>query len=58
MALARALRRLPPRLIIYGIEGKTFAAGVGLSRAVEEAVAQVVIQVRQEVASQKSAAGG
>jgi hydrogenase maturation protease len=56
--LARALRRLPPRLIVYGIEGKTFAAGVGLSPAVEDAVEHVVTQVLREIASQKYAAGG
>ena len=41
--LARALGRLPPRLIVYGIEGKSFEAGVGLSPEVE-AAAQVVVE--------------
>jgi len=40
--LARALGRLPPRLIVYGVEGKSFEAGVGLSPEVE-AAAQVVV---------------
>lgn len=55
--LARVLHRLPPRLIVYGIEGQTFAAGVGLSPAVAEAVAQVVTQVRREIARQQGTAG-
>lgn len=33
--LARALRQLPPCLILYGIEGKNFDSGVGLSPEVE-----------------------
>jgi hydrogenase maturation protease len=41
--LARALGRLPPRLIVYGIEGKAFEAGVGLSPEIE-AVAQEVVE--------------
>ena len=41
--LARALGRLPPRLIVYGIEGKSFESGVGLSPEVE-AAAQVVVE--------------
>jgi hydrogenase maturation protease len=55
--LARALHRLPHRLVVYGIEGKTFAAGVGLSPAVEEAVEHVVTQVQREIAGEKATAG-
>lgn len=55
--LARVLHRLPPRLVVYGIEGQTFAAGVGLSPAVAAAVAQVVTQVRREIANQQWLAG-
>lgn len=36
--LARALGNIPQRLMVYGIEGKNFAAGVGLSAEVERAV--------------------
>lgn len=36
--LARALDRLPPCLIVYGIEGKDFAAGTGLSVEVARTV--------------------
>jgi hydrogenase maturation protease len=47
--LARALRQLPPALVVYGVEGATFEAGVGLSAAVAAAVPQVIAQVRQEL---------
>jgi hypothetical protein len=33
--------KLPPSLVVYGIEGKNFAAGVGLSSEVEKAVGEV-----------------
>lgn len=47
--LARALGRLPPRLIVYGVEGKTFEAGEGLSPEVEAAVEALVQRVLAEV---------
>ena len=47
--LARALGRLPPRLIVYGVEGKSFEAGVGLSPEVEAAAQVVVARVLGEV---------
>ncbi len=43
--LARALDRLPPRLIIYGIEGRSFAVGEAPSGAVEAAAWAVVERV-------------
>jgi hydrogenase maturation protease len=53
--LARSLNQLPPRLIVYGIEGQDFSSGVGLSAAVEGAVALVVRQVIDELRSMTSA---
>jgi hydrogenase maturation protease len=47
--LARALDQLPPRLMVYGIEGKHFEAGMGLSSEVERAAEDVVEQVGQEL---------
>ncbi len=47
--MARALNQLPPRLVVYGIEGRSFEAGVGLSPEVEQAVARVVQCVQEEV---------
>lgn len=49
--LARALKQSPSRLIIYGIEGKNFAVGIGLSDEAEKAVSAVVESVRQEIAN-------
>ena len=46
--MARALQQLPPHLIIYGIEGENFAAGMELSPAVEHAVDNVVEHIRTE----------
>lgn len=47
--LARALDRLPARLVVFGIEGASFGAGEGLSTAVEEAAGRVEAAVREEV---------
>ena len=40
--LARALGRLPESIVVYGVEGATFAAGLGLTPRVETAVDDVV----------------
>jgi len=45
--LARELGRLPAGLEVIGIEGGTFATGVGLSPAVERAVAEVAQDLAQ-----------
>jgi hydrogenase maturation protease len=42
--LARALGNFPQHLVVYGIEGKNFAAGVGLSAEVEKAAGETVRQ--------------
>lgn len=47
--LSRVLHQLPPHLTVYGIEGSNFAVGVGLSAAVEGAVATVIAQVVSEL---------
>lgn len=47
--LARALGRLPSHLIVYGIEGKTYALGTELSPEVRAAADEVVRRVRQEL---------
>ena len=47
--LARALNRLPTRLVVYGIEGACFAAGEGLSRGVERAAKEVARRVLAEL---------
>jgi hydrogenase maturation protease len=47
--LARALGALPRSLVVYGIEGETFAAGAALSPAAEQAVRQVMERVLEEL---------
>ncbi len=47
--VARALGRLPPRLVIYGIEGSLFNSGQGLSPKVERAVGEVVGHLVSEI---------
>ena len=49
VALARALDRLPGRLVIYGIEADHFEQGVGLSPEVAAAVDEVVGEVLREL---------
>ena len=44
--LARALRRLPDRLVVYGIEGERFEAGTVLTPAVSAAIDAVDAAVR------------
>ena len=47
--LSRVLHELPPRMIVYGIEGSNFEAGVELSPVVEDAVTLVVARVVSEL---------
>jgi hydrogenase maturation protease len=47
--LGRAMHTLPASVIVYGIEGKSFALGEGLSPEVEPAVGEVVERVLREV---------
>jgi hydrogenase maturation protease len=47
--LARVLRRLPQLLIVYGVEGRDFRAGTGLSSETEEAISDLVPRVLKEV---------
>jgi hydrogenase maturation protease len=55
--LARVLRRLPQRLIVYGVEGRNFRAGTGLwpetEQAVNDLVQRVLKGVRQISCGQK-----
>jgi hydrogenase maturation protease len=46
--LARTLNQLPARLVVYGIEGENFEAGVGVSSEVEKAAQEVVGRIVQE----------
>jgi hydrogenase maturation protease len=48
--LARSLGRLPPRLVLYLIEGENFAAGGGLSPAIAAAVDWAAASILTELA--------
>jgi hydrogenase maturation protease len=48
--LARALNQLPPRIILYGIEGKNFEVGIGLSPELKTAVDSVAEECRRVTA--------
>lgn len=49
--LARILNCLPPHLLFFGIEGKDFATGIGLSARVEHAIPLVVENVYEGLSS-------
>jgi hydrogenase maturation protease len=46
--LARALHRLPERVVLIGIEGRRFDAGLGLSEEVEAMAGQILKDVSAE----------
>jgi hydrogenase maturation protease len=46
--LARALGRLPQRVVVYGVEGAGFAAGEGLSPEVEAVVEPLAHELLEE----------
>lgn len=50
--LSRALNQLPPRLIVFAIEGRNFAAGAGLSPEVENSIPIVMRLLLQEIERQ------
>jgi hydrogenase maturation protease len=47
--LGRILGNVPPRVLIFGIEGRTFAAGVRLSAEAERGVEEAVLRILQEL---------
>jgi len=49
LALGRLFQELPPRLIIYGIEGKNFDPGQDLSPEVAAAIPEAVGRIKQEI---------
>lgn len=49
--MARVLGELPPRLIIYGIEGANYTIGEGLSPAVASKLPELVEQIIQEISN-------
>ncbi len=55
--MARALDELPPRLLVFGIEGRNFRAGDELSREVTAALQEATNRILQEVKILKSETG-
>ncbi len=53
--LARALGRLPARVIVYGVEGEDFAAGESLSDAVAGAIEPLVRTIAADARSSTEA---
>ncbi|MEP2774498.1 MAG: hydrogenase maturation protease [Luteolibacter sp.] len=49
--LARALDQLPPRLIVYGIEGADFSSGETLTPSVAAAMDEVMNRILEEIQS-------
>ena len=49
LALGKVFQELPPFLIIYGIAGKNFEPGRGLSPEVTAAVPEAVRRIKQEI---------
>jgi hydrogenase maturation protease len=55
--LGRVLGLLPPKMVVYGIEGKCFEHGAGLSAEVETAVSAVVEQIVHAIQSDTPSPG-
>lgn len=51
--LARTLGRLPPRVILYGVEARDFTQGRGLSGPVQAALPELERQIREDCACTK-----
>jgi hypothetical protein len=49
--VARLLHELPAHLLVYGIEGASFAAEAPLSKAVEHVIPAVLSQVQHDIAT-------
>ncbi|WP_018384893.1 hydrogenase maturation protease [Wenjunlia vitaminophila] len=53
--LARVLGHLPPRLVVFAVEGADSSLGTGLSAPVRAAVAPLAERVRQEILRHRAA---
>lgn len=47
--MARAMNTLPPKLLVYGIQGENFTAGTNISPVVQKAVKRIIEQIVSEV---------
>jgi hydrogenase maturation protease len=55
--IARKLGALPPRVLVWGVEGRSFQPGATLSREVAEALPALVERVCAEVAALRAEGG-
>ncbi len=55
-ALGRVLNQLPAYLVVYGIEGKDFGFGQGLSLEVARAVPEAARRIRREIEEYRAGA--
>ena len=51
--MARALEQIPPRLMVYGIEGSNFEPGAELSAAMQIAVVEAAQRIKKELENLK-----
>ena len=56
--VSRSLGEFPGRLVVYGIEGRNFSAGCGVSPEVSAAIETVVQRLLQEIDNGDVIAGG
>lgn len=47
--MGKMLNRLPAKLIVYGIEGKSFGMGVGLSPEIQAAISNLIRLIKDEL---------
>ncbi|NLI15282.1 MAG: hydrogenase maturation protease [candidate division Zixibacteria bacterium] len=52
--MGKLLNKLPRRLIVYGIEGKFFGMRLGLSPEIQEAIHNLIRQIKNELSSSVS----
>ncbi len=52
--LARVLNKLPPRIVFYGVEGKSFAADTQLSAPLQKAAEELRRQILDEIRKEKT----
>jgi hydrogenase maturation protease len=49
VAMARQIGKLPEHLILYGIEGKEFGEGVGLSDPVVRSIPELIAMIEEDL---------
>ena len=57
VAMARQIGKLPEHLILYGIEGKEFGEGVGLSDPVVRSIPELIAMIEDDLHAQRAPQG-